>query len=166
MLCKEDFSIERITGTIIGGATLIGLGKLLINEGRYEEIIKLAEKGNVSSLNIQIKDLYKDKDSPFDEDVLACSFGNLSDNFICSENKEDFALSLLTMICYHIGQLTYLSGVQTGQKRVLFLGNFTRKESKANELLNFATTFADKPFEVMFSTFDGLLGAIGCLEDE
>jgi pantothenate kinase len=104
---------------IIG--TLIGLSKLLINVDNYTEIMSLAQKGNNGNVDLLVKDIYGGGASNIGlhKDIIASSFGKISD-LMQNKNeikKEDVAKSLLTMICFHIGQLAYLVGKNSNIKR-------------------------------------------------
>lgn len=71
---------ERVSGTMIGGGTLVGLSNLLTGIKDFDEIIKRAQNGNNGNVDMLVKDIYG-KNSPFKEldgDILASSFGKLA----------------------------------------------------------------------------------------
>ncbi len=95
--------IKRVTGTLMGGGTLIGLSKLLINVDNYNDIMKLAEKGDYTNVDLLVKDIYGSKcaisNLGLDGDVVACTFGKIQHLIQSNERvkikKEDIANSLL-----------------------------------------------------------------------
>lgn len=116
--------VKRVTGTLMGGGTLIGLSKLLINVDNYNDIMKLAEKGDNRNLDLLVKDIYGSKNTAtlgLEQDVIASSFGKIHQFIQRGErekvSKEDIAKSLLVMICYHIAQLAYLTCKQNNVKK-------------------------------------------------
>jgi type II pantothenate kinase len=115
--------IQRVGGTLMGGGTLIGLSKLLINQDNYNDIMNLAKKGDNNNLDLLVKDIYGTKTFtlPLEGDVIASSFGKIHHLLQSNEKdkikKEDIAKSLLVMICYHIAQLAFLFCKQYNIKR-------------------------------------------------
>ena len=49
---------ERVTGTMISGGTLLGLSNLLYGKMNYEEMMWSMEKGNLSNVDVLVKDIY------------------------------------------------------------------------------------------------------------
>lgn len=79
----DDFDrFERVSGTMIGGGTLIGLSNLITGEKDFNRIIRLAEAGNHANVDMLVKDIYGTK-SPFKElqgDLLASSFAKVAND--------------------------------------------------------------------------------------
>jgi pantothenate kinase len=105
----------------MGGGTLIGLCKLLIDVDNYNDIMTLAKQGDNTNVDLLVGDIYSGSASNIglESDVIASSFGKISEiiqnNNIKNVRKEDVAKSLLSMICFHIGQIAFL---MTKQKKV------------------------------------------------
>ena len=59
-------SYERVSGTMIGGGTLMGLSNLLTGEKDFDRIIELATKGDNRNVDMLVKDIYGSY-SPFKE---------------------------------------------------------------------------------------------------
>lgn len=111
--------VKRVSGTLMGGGTLIGLSKLLTGIDNYNDIMRMAELGDNCSVDLLVKDIYAgDKSGKhfvsknLDSDTIASSFGKihqiLRSDGKDSIKKEDICKSLLLMICYHIGQIAYI----------------------------------------------------------
>jgi len=113
----NDFSsFERVSGTMIGGGTLLGLSNLLTGVNDFDSILSLSKKGDNSKVDMLVKDIYGN-DSPFEGltgDLLASSFakvafdnefdGKLRFNDISHKyKKEDVLNSLIFMISFNIG---------------------------------------------------------------
>ncbi|KAL7599108.1 hypothetical protein Lser_V15G21444 [Lactuca serriola] len=75
---------------------------------------------------------------------------------------EDISLSLLRMISYNIGQISYLTALQLGIKRIFFGGYFIRCHAYTMDTISFAIQFWSKGgAEAMFLRHEGFLGALG-----
>lgn len=109
----NDFnSFERVSGTMIGGGTLIGLSNLLTGNREFEKIIEKAQNGNNAKVDMLVKDIYGEN-SPFDlkGDLLASSFAKVANDQSSPLNtsvrdryaEEDVLSSLVTMISFNIG---------------------------------------------------------------
>lgn len=53
-------AFERVSGTMIGGGTLMGLSNLLTGVNNFDEIIKYCEKGDNANVDMLVKDIYGD----------------------------------------------------------------------------------------------------------
>lgn len=168
--------VHRVAGTIMGGGTLLGLAKLLIGVDNYNDILELAQKGDNRKVDLTVKDIYGNQDKVGGDvvdlagDVVASSFGkiheligvNKMDNF----SKEDIAMGLLSMICFHITQIAKLVAEENNINHILFFGNFTRRGSFAVLCLNQCMKFWENKFKIRFNYYDGYLGSIGTLVEE
>ena len=52
---------ERVSGTMIGGGTLVGLSNLLTGINNFEEIVEMAQKGDNGGVDMLVKDIYGDR---------------------------------------------------------------------------------------------------------
>jgi pantothenate kinase len=106
-------SYERVSGTMIGGGTLLGLANLLTGINNFDNILELSKKGDYSKVDMLVKDIYGDN-SPLkglSGDLLASSFAKVAyDHDIDTRNntekkysKEDVLNSLVFMISFNIG---------------------------------------------------------------
>lgn len=104
---------ERVSGTMIGGGTLMGLANLLTGINDFDEIVKLAAQGDHRNVDMLVKDIYGE-DSPggkLSGEILASSFAKVSYNLVEQRmgaekkeyKKEDILDSLMFMISFNIG---------------------------------------------------------------
>lgn len=73
-------SFERVSGTMIGGGTLLGLSNLLTGVNDFDTIKELSKNGDHSKVDMLVKDIYGDS-SPIKGlhgDLLASSFGKVA----------------------------------------------------------------------------------------
>jgi pantothenate kinase len=53
-------AFERVSGTMIGGGTLMGLSNLLTGVNNFDELIEMSQQGDNSSVDMLVKDIYGD----------------------------------------------------------------------------------------------------------
>ena len=162
---------ERVSGTMIGGGTLVGLSNLLTGISDFDEIIKLSSEGDNSGVDMLVRDIYGNN-NPFPDlkdDYLASSFAKVAnDHTSTSEEmkvkyqKRDMLNSLMYMISFNIGQLAFFSSQIHDIDEIYFVGNYIRNNPVGMEKISFAVDMlSEQKTRPLFMTFDGYLGAIG-----
>ena len=112
---------EYLGGTGVGGGTLVGLSERLIGVGNVEHISALAEKGNLDSIDLRIKDITPGSyDLP--SNMTAANFGKVSE----LATKEDLALGLVNMIYETVGMMAVFNSRMHGTKDIVLTGNLTQ----------------------------------------
>ena len=157
---------ERVGGTLMGGGTLIGLSKLMTGIDDYDQILELASKGNCENVDLTKKDFLKENEK-LEENYIISSLGKVHQYVLEGKKdeikKEDIALSLLNMICYHIAQYTVIYAEQNQIDTIYYFGTFTKKNSLAVKTLSKASKHWNKGIKVRFNSNGGYLGTIGTL---
>ncbi|KAL0356094.1 UNVERIFIED_CONTAM: Pantothenate kinase [Sesamum radiatum] len=162
-----DGIYQRVSGTNVGGGTYWGLGKLLTKCKSFDELLELSQRGDNRTIDMLVGDIYGGMDYSkigLSASTIASSFGKA-----ISENKEledyrpeDISLSLLRMISYNIGQISYLNALRFGLKRIFFGGFFIRGHAYTMDTISFAVQFWSKgQAQAMFLRHEGFLGALG-----
>ncbi|XP_077244135.1 pantothenate kinase 1 [Tasmannia lanceolata] len=162
-----DGSFQRVSGTNVGGGTYWGLGRLLTKCKSFDELLELSQRGDNSAIDMLVGDIYGGMDYSkigLTASAIASSFGKaISENKELSDYKpEDISLSLLRMISYNIGQISYLNALRYGLKRIFFGGFFIRGHAYTMDTISFAVHFWSKgQAQAMFLRHEGFLGALG-----
>ncbi|CAI0547252.1 unnamed protein product [Linum tenue] len=162
-----DGKFQRVSGTNVGGGTYWGLGKLLTKCKSFDELLELSQRGDNRTIDMLVGDIYGGTDYNkigLSASTIASSFGKA-----ISEQKEledyspeDISLSLLRMISYNIGQISYLNALRFGLKRIFFGGFFIRGHAYTMDTISFAVQFWSKgEMQAMFLRHEGFLGALG-----
>ncbi|XP_075661389.1 pantothenate kinase 2 isoform X1 [Castanea sativa] len=162
-----DGKFQRVSGTNVGGGTYWGLGRLLTKCKSFDELLELSQRGDNRTIDMLVGDIYGGMDYSkigLSASTIASSFGKA-----ISENKEledyrpeDISLSLLRMISYNIGQISYLNALRFGLKRIFFGGFFIRGHAYTMDTISFAVQFWSKgEAQAMFLRHEGFLGALG-----
>ncbi|MDR0187162.1 type II pantothenate kinase [Prevotella brunnea] len=118
--CDGD-KINHIGGIGIGGGTLNGLSRLLLNTDDIKHISDLAIKGDISNINLQIGDISANPLPGLPMDATASLFANAQGN----TSREDIALGLICLVLQSIGSATILSALNSGIKDFVMIGNLT-----------------------------------------
>ncbi|MED6143682.1 hypothetical protein PIB30_007980 [Stylosanthes scabra] len=164
---EGDGKFERVSGTSIGGGTFWGLGKLLTKCKSFDELLDLSYRGNNRAVDMLVGDIYGGMDYSkigLSSTTIASSFGRaISENKEREDYKpEDIARSLLRMISNNIGQISYLTALRFGLKRIFFGGFFIRRHPFTMDTLSVAVNFWSKgEAKAMFLQHEGFLGAVG-----
>jgi type II pantothenate kinase len=160
---------ERISGSSIGGGTYWGLIRLLTDVEDFEDVMRLAEKGDPAKVDMMVGDIYG-KDSKaleklgLQSDIVASSFGKLvaKDDPASGLKQEDLARALLLMVTNNIGQVAYLNAQLHKTSRIYFVGNFLRSNIISQRRLSYAIDYWSKgEMEALFLEHEGYFGALG-----
>lgn len=118
--CDGD-KISHIGGIGIGGGTLLGLSRLLLNTDDVRQIVALAEKGDLANVNLQIGDISTVPLPGLPMNATASLFGNVKSN----ASQADLALGVICMVLQAIGSATILSSLGSGIKDFVLIGNLS-----------------------------------------
>ncbi|GMI99465.1 pantothenate kinase 2 [Hibiscus trionum] len=162
-----DGKFERVSGTNVGGGTYWGLGRLLTKCNSFDELLELSQRGDNGTIDMLVGDIYGGMDYSkigLSASTIASSFGKaISDKKELEDYRpEDISLSLLRMISYNIGQISYLNALRFGLKRIFFGGFFIRGHAYTMDTISFAVQFwSQGEAQAMFLRHEGYLGALG-----
>lgn len=120
---RADGSMKYLGGTGVGGGTLMGLSKLLLNAETMEHIEKFAEAGSLDNIDLRIKDMTATNSlNQLEADLTAANFGKLSD----IASKEDVALGIMNLVFETVGMVSIFAARSAGVKDIILTGNVTR----------------------------------------
>ena len=114
--------IQHIGGIGIGGGTIMGLSNLLLKTSDIREVIELAQRGNLSNIDLQIQDITTAPLEGLPLDATASNFGKVRG----AVSLEDAALGILNMVLQCIGKSAILSALNTPIRDFVLIGNLTR----------------------------------------
>jgi len=149
-------------GTGVGGGTLKGLSKMLLNVESTDNLITLAENGDLKNIDLKIGDITRKDIIPGMPDYMTVSnFGKISD----LATKSDIALGIINMIFETIGMMGIFAARQYEIKNIVLTGNLTFVPQSAGIFDNL-----NKMFDVNFqipehSRFGTVIGAALCAEE-
>lgn len=122
---RADGRMKYLGGTGVGGGTLMGLSKLLLNAESIDHIEKMAERGSLDNVDLRIKDMTASSSlTQLEGDLTAANFGKLSD----LATKDDMALGIMNMVFETVGMVSIFAARSVGARNVIITGNVTRLE--------------------------------------
>ena len=122
---KADGTTKYLGGTGVGGGSLVGLSKLLLRAETIEHIEEYASEGDLSMIDLRIKDITSKEDpgkASLADDLTAANFGDVSD----VATKNDIALGILNMVYETIGMVAIFAALHCGVRNIVLTGNLTR----------------------------------------
>lgn len=114
-------NIKHIGGIGIGGGTLAGLSRIMLKTDDIKQITNLAKDGDVSKINLLIKDISAKPLPGLPMSAVASLFSNAKTN----ASREDIAKGLIWMVLQCIGSATILSSLESGIKNFVLIGNLS-----------------------------------------
>jgi len=162
VIAGSDGESIRLGGTGVGGGTLQGLAKMLLNVTGTENIIALAEQGDLKNIDLKIGDITKKDIIPgMPEHLTAANFGKIND----LATKSDIALGIVNMVFETIGMVSIFAARQFTLRDIVLIGNLTSIPQSEGIFENL-----NKMFEVNFhipeySRFGTVIGAALCAKE-
>ncbi len=119
---KRGEEPQYLGGTGVGGGTLVGLSKKMLNMDNVEHISDLAKNGSLDRVDLKINDITKEDIVPGFSDIMTASnFGSVSD----LATKADIALGIINMVFETIGMVAIFAARNYGLKDVVLTGNLS-----------------------------------------
>lgn len=112
---------SHIGGIGIGGGTIMGLSKLMLNTNKPDKIEELAAAGKVGNIDLRIGDISKNPLPGLNLEITASNFGKASSRANC----EDKAAGIVHMVLETICQSAALIATGLGIKDFVLIGNLT-----------------------------------------
>ncbi len=114
----------HITGSGVGGGTLLGLGRLLLQTADAHTIDELARHGNPNGADLSLKDVISGPIGTLPPDATAVNFGKLARNAL-DVSRVDLAAALMTLV----GQVIAITAINAARaermERVVVIGHMT-----------------------------------------
>jgi type II pantothenate kinase len=115
-------SFQHITGSAVGGGTLLGLAKLLIGTSDPLEIAQLAEAGDTSGVDSTLIDAIGGGIGHLPPSATAVNFGKVP-KLSTPPKPEDIAAGLFTIVGQVIAVIAINAAKAAGLKQVVIVGH-------------------------------------------
>ena len=112
-------TVTYLGGTGVGGGTLVGLSKKLLNMDNIEHIVTLAQDGSLENIDLQIKDMTKKE--ILAGNMTAANFGKVSD----VASKADVALGIINLVFETTAMMSIFAGRSYNLCDIVLTGNLT-----------------------------------------
>lgn len=120
VMCHGD-DIRHIGGIGIGGGTLQGLSRLMLNTSDIKQVSALAMQGDISHVNLLIGDISAQPLPGLPMEATASIFARAQND----ASKEDIACGIIAMVLQSIGSAAVLAAQGTGCRDMVLIGNLT-----------------------------------------
>ena len=111
----------HVGGIGIGGGTIIGLSKYMLNTNDISKIQEMALEGEVGKIDLRIGDISHDPLPGLDLDITASNFGKASSR----ASAEDVAAGIVHMVIESICQTAALIAQQIDVRTLVLIGALT-----------------------------------------
>ena len=159
MVAAHGDSFTHITGTGVGGGTLLGLARLLLGTIDPVMINVLAEQGNANAVDLALSDVVSGPIGHLPADATAVNFGRLTRAELPIRN-EDMAAALVTLVSQVIGTIAINAARAQQLERIVVTGHLTDMTSIRDGLAHVGEFFG-MPIET--PTNAGRATAMGAL---
>ncbi|MBQ6089078.1 MAG: type II pantothenate kinase [Firmicutes bacterium] len=112
---------RHLGGIGIGGGTIIGLSKYILNTNEIDRIEEMAQQGDIRRIDLQVGDISKEQLPGLRPDTTAASFGKSSSR----ASQEDKAAGIVHMVLEDIFQTAALIANGIGIKDFVMIGALT-----------------------------------------
>jgi type II pantothenate kinase len=110
-------------GTGVGGGTLMGLSKLLLNAEEIDHITSMAVCGNLENVDLRICDITASNGlTELARDLTASNFAKVGD----LATRDDIAAGLMNMVLETVGMMSVFAARSRGVKNIVLTGNLTQ----------------------------------------
>jgi type II pantothenate kinase len=120
VLCNGD-EMRHIGGIGIGGGTLAGLSRMLLNTSDIKAVSALAMQGDIRNMNLRIGDISAEPLPGLPMDATASILAKAQSD----ASKEDIALGIISMVLQAIGSAAWLSSRGSDIRDFVLIGNLT-----------------------------------------
>ncbi|MEA4833020.1 MAG: type II pantothenate kinase [Oscillospiraceae bacterium] len=149
-------TINYLGGTGIGGGTLVGLSKLLLNMQDIEHICLLAEDGELGKVDLRISDITRKNIIPtMPKEMTAANFGRVSD----IATNADIALGIINLVFETIGMIAIFASRQYGINEIVLTGNLTLVKQASQIFTQLGIMFGKKFIIPQGAQFGTVIGA-------
>jgi len=153
----KDGSAARLYGSGTGGGMLMGLSAILVGKQSFSELAALAEKGDRSITDLQVRDIYEPNEPPIPGHFTASNFGKAMD---AEFKQEDIIASLFGLIAESTMLLSVQSAKAEGGTDIVYTGGMTANPYTAKCLKEATEAFGCNAHFLTNGEYCGALGAL------
>ncbi len=150
--------VEHLCGSGVGGGTLGGLCRKLVGMERFGQIKKLAEQGDLSRVDLTIRDITRNPAATLDPTLTAANFGNLAED----ASPADLAAGAVNLVLQAIGTMSILAARCVHTDTVVLTGSVTTLSQAEPNFQNFQKLYGLRYIIPPNATFATAIGAALC----
>ncbi len=127
MIAARGSGFSHVTGSAVGGGTLLGLAKLLLGTSNPLEIAALAARGNAAGVDSTLSDVLGGGIGHLPSDATAVNLGRLV-SLEQPPTREDLAAGLVTLISQVIAVIALNAAKAQNLERIVIVGHLVDLE--------------------------------------
>lgn len=154
VMCHGD-DIRHIGGIGIGGGTLQGMSRLLLNTSDIRKVSELADKGDISHVNLLIGDISAQPLPGLPMNATASLFARAENN----ASQEDIAAGLINMVLQSIFSASVLASQGTDCRDMVLIGQLSLLPQCKLIIPNFETLYGVRFHIPKYSQYCTAIGA-------
>jgi type II pantothenate kinase len=120
--------VQHISGTAVGGGTLLGLSKLLLNTTEIDEIEALARMGDANGVDLSISDAIGMELSHLPKNATAVNFGRVA-RTDTPPSRKDIAAGIVTLVAQTIALVAVNAARAEQLKPIVVVGHLIEMTS-------------------------------------
>ena len=118
--CDGD-DMHHIGGIGVGGGTLAGLARIMLNTSDIKQVATLAKQGNVRNIDLTIGDISAQPLPGLPMDTTASNFARAQSD----ASKEDIAAGIIKRVLQSIGSAAWLASLGSDIRDFVLIGNLS-----------------------------------------
>jgi len=132
MVAARGWDVAHVTGSAVGGGTLLGLSKLILNTSDVKEIDQLALEGDASAVDIMLTEAIGGKVGRLPAHANAVNLGKLDreDSF----TRENLAAGLVRLVAQVIAVIAINAANSANLSEIILVGHLMDLESIRREV--------------------------------
>jgi type II pantothenate kinase len=146
MIAARGTTYSHVTGTAVGGGTMLGLARLLLHTVDPHEIDALAQQGDANGVDLSLADVITGPIGGLPATATAVNFGRLA-RATQPAPRADLAAALVTMIGQVIGLLAIQAAHAQQIERIVVIGHLIDMPS-IRHVLNLVSQYYATPIEL------------------
>ncbi len=147
---------EYLGGTGVGGGTITGLAKKLVDIDSVRHLAKLSEGGDLSKIDLRVGDITNTGSfKKLNADLTASNFGKASD----MASRSDIALGIINMVAETVAMMAIFASRQYKTKDIVLTGNLTAIDPIRGVFENLSPVFGVNFLFPENSQFGTVIGA-------
>jgi len=161
MVAARGANISHVTGSAVGGGTLLGLSRLILGTVDFEEIDRLAQDGNASNVDVMLSEAIGGEIGRLPASANAVNLGKLIHSFDFS--REDLAAGLVRLVAQVIAVIAINAANSVGLNEIVLIGHTMDLKSIRQEIVLVGEFYSKKftmPKNPGFATALGVIEVI------
>ena len=158
-ILSQDGNFMHCSGTGVGGGTVLGLSKLLLDTVDPVEIAKLAQAGNESEVDLILEDVVSGPIGLLPSDTTAVNFGKIP-KLDAEISRQDIAAGIVNLVGQTAARIATSVATTFNAKEIVVVGRSPSFKGLKNSLEQAASIMGFSPHFPENGEYASALGAL------